>query len=332
MYTHLYIDPSAAIRAGKSVSGYARLDLLQSDVDALTSERRDELARVSDLGAPEHGNGTLGRGAGDPPVTEGTLAEIVRVLDARIARRQNEADATKQRSEKYRAEVRHVLTNRLTCEKSTYHPPVGYLSMIHPDWPITRTDTEWRIRDEIAASAEAVAWVSELETINAQHLATAEKRKIADEQAQMERESQFRAAAEAVVSEIGSDADRGRLSEHLLPDTELLHLVHDHVFAALTDHERYTRITESDVRDAHDEDLCSDFCAKFAVDDATELPATEWAALVEVRTHAPEGSIVTPRIHKGYCPQCEGDREVTRYSALLQIDWHGRKLSREYAL
>ena len=104
------------------------------------------------------------------------------------------------------------------------------------------------------------------------------------------------------------------------------------MFAPLADCERYVTLVAADVE--HGED-CPGPATKYSAAPAESVSATQWTAYTTILRAAAEidGATVTVQEHRGWCDAagCSGGG-VSRYSALVSVEWHGRRLSREYAL
>lgn len=120
--------------------------------------------------------------------------------------------------------------------------------------------------------------------------------------------------------------DEGRLAEKALVD-----LVRDHVFRELSDFPRYVRLQARDI--CHDASCPNPDRAKFEKAEIDELSVEEFRALKAIRQRAPEGAVCKTVLHTVRCREedCFASK-VERKSVLVSTTWHGRPLSREYAL
>lgn len=83
----VYVQPRAAIVAGRTVVGAVTLRVRDEDLVPLSPVLREELAEAYAQ------RSMLGQGPDDPPVSEPTLAAVVPVLAARVAARARAAEA-----------------------------------------------------------------------------------------------------------------------------------------------------------------------------------------------------------------------------------------------
>jgi hypothetical protein len=121
-----------------------------------------------------------------------------------------------------------------------------------------------------------------------------------------------------------------RYDEGFLPEEEFLTVVRNTLFEPFAVFARYGKLKKDDLD--HDDD-CSHSETKFRVEKAVKLSSDLFARFKEIRTigETVESATVTPYVHTASCTEC-GARNVNRYSAKVEIDWNGRKLSREYQM
>ena len=134
-------------------------------------------------------------------------------------------------------------------------------------------------------------------------------------------------ATAAWIAVHGTESQRARFAEGLLPEQEMWGAIRDEVFSSITS-PRYERMVGGDIE--HDND-CPDPRAAYGVNPLAALDADQYARLVQIRRVAPAGATVAPRLHYASCGDCSVAR-VERASVLVTLDWFGRELSREYAL
>jgi len=186
----------------------------------------------------------------------------------------------------------------------------------------TTFDGAWRVQERFDLAEQPV-----LEAVKARLAEATQEAARRNAELEKQRTSGLAAFVESQLDALS----RKRFAEKLLPEQEALTRVRDHLFAALEKHPRYERL---DGKDVEHEDTCIHPVYKFAADDAEELSAEQYAALERIRADAPKGAKVTPRVHRVWCEGdgCEDSDTVEAASALVSLDWHGWRLSREYAL
>jgi hypothetical protein len=346
MFVVLDVAPADAVKARKTRSGKCRVEIAEEQLASLTEE---QLVVFAECAGQEDNPVNAPRGStsryGNP--AEPTWGAVVSVLDAILADRAAKAEQKRLRQAEITAKTREVLAQRrlLTQRVNEWDKQrkVSYqYDTLKPAWAHYAHDDA---RDPaVVESPEAQAWIAELDqqNVEARDRAIAEalarqaqeakcraekEAQEAEEQARKQaQEAQYSAAVAALVRQVGSPVDVDRLEAGVLPQEEIDRLVHDHVFAPLNEFPRYEKLTARDVE--HDENCCADD-ASYDVDDAGELTADEWTRLKAIRAAMPAAT-VTPRLHSGECRYCEGGAE--RLSAKVLANWHGRDLTREYAL
>jgi len=173
-------------------------------------------------------------------------------------------------------------------------------------------------------------------------------RMLAEQQVERERRASEQAAAKETVKTLlvthhGTDSQRQRLAEGLLPEHEVTTLLRcvalDPVKASL-----YVKLQPSDVE--HDDDCGDNVDPKFSgtVEDVDDgLSTSEYAALVTLRAKVedalpglrdalPNAAVTqTLRQHRCWC-DCEDSAAICRRGLLVTVTWHGLEASREYGL
>lgn len=151
----------------------------------------------------------------------------------------------------------------------------------------------------------------------------------------------------------GTENQRARYAEGLLPEDELLAIARAELFAPFNDIRPFRKMKPTECK--HKSRLCHGRI-EFETRDAGELEHDDYEALKKIRELAlvaerhdwiatslklvsadlgiPDGDVrriaVTPMTHWGTCVSC--GQETWRSSARVSILWAGRVLSREYAL
>lgn len=145
---------------------------------------------------------------------------------------------------------------------------------------------------------------------------------------------------------IGTSSQRARWQNGCLPDEELLLLVRAELFRPFALVPRRSRKGPAAIQ--HDGDMAA--CAvdgaipvRWSIDDDPELSDGHWATLQRILTgceearrhawlrHAPPTCVrVAVRGHHGECLTCHGT--FSEIAAMVEIEWAGRHLTREYVL
>lgn len=145
------------------------------------------------------------------------------------------------------------------------------------------------------------------------------------------REEEAQAAARKMVlhkwiSQHGTDSQKKRWKQGLLPEKEALDAVREEIFAPLEGFTRYTRMKNADI--------CECDCAEhvdFLTDEMVSLSAEQYEQWEEILNSLPKDGSAGLRRHHGMCPNCDCEAK-TYMTALVTVDWQGIKLSREYVL
>lgn len=146
--------------------------------------------------------------------------------------------------------------------------------------------------------------------------------------------------------EHGTLNQRERYNAGVLPESELVQLARDQLFARFYECKRWNNLSEHDARMLIRHKPCPGTApgVLFGVVDAVmSLTHDQWESLRKLKAIAelmddhtwckasPECKlVVTPRLHIATCKQCGATLERT--TALVSSTWAGRLLTREYAL
>lgn len=325
MRVWFYVDAKNAVVAGKSQSGYLPLDLDDEQMGELTDEQRETLAGVPSLGdatTPKHPDYCI-RGVVAPTLDELRQA-LDQMRDKTLAEEQQEQERERERIE----EAEEVLRKRKTDTRkhSEYdHGISAHWDKISPDWA-------YMAPEQVRKCPEALAWQAELDAINAAAQATAQREITAQLEVREKRiaaaqaaEQLYDDACDEVIRQHGTPSQIERLEAGVLPDEERHAVAYDHIFAALGDHARYERLTDSDID--HEGD-CYGESVDYTARKMDEIDADTWDVVRDFKRRLPAAEI-TPRIHMGTCSACDG--EAKRISISVTIPWHGKSHTREYA-
>lgn len=138
-------------------------------------------------------------------------------------------------------------------------------------------------------------------------------------------------ALDTWIREHGTESQRARWAEHLLPEEEIRDVVRAWAFAPI-DRPRWRNSNLERGALRHYED-CARECFACRVSPAGALSEVEYAALRALREQAaimPTPHRIDVRAHRCACKTCGAS--VVRNSALLIATYAGFEFSREYAL
>lgn len=365
----VWVDPAAAVRAGKSDSGWAEMVPTEEEIAKMDPEAKEELALLL-RGGP--GGGEQGRPptatveSADPKQPFGCVPSWTEVCRGLLGMRERRLKAEEEKRLKAEAEIAEAVSRVLGAPSAQ--------DLVRKDWG-RGTGQRWAVKSlglsygtptavvkavldnpavaERLREAEALcAKLNAEEAEEARRQEEAVARKEAEEKrATASAEAQFEAACAAFVKDL-SGPEHGYLAERyadgLLSSEELLKRIRDSVFgplekgarnAAGAPIRRHKKLRASDIG------LCG--CSKemgeepeaaFYTTEPEGLEPEEYGTLVGIRANAPEGATVEIQAHRVYCHSChrngaeEGDGETEVLTALVTVVWHGRKLSREYEL
>ncbi len=323
----LFVSATAAVKAGKTKSGQFQVEPTEAQLAELSPREREVLAGVihTDL----QRSNTLFAPDDQPEATWGALLSALRIEVAKKdkqaaedARQKAAADAIREQAI---AEVLAAPVESLVSENygGKQHERTRAYDGLRIDWDDARLASKRAEVDAYVKSKndETARWRRERELQE-------QERRLHFEMEAIAREKQFATAAAAFVAAHGTDNQQARHKEGLLPEKELTDLIRNHLFAALK-FARFDRITASEIEHRDD---CIESMPHFDVEDAKELTAGQFELLAKIRKAAPPGAVVTPQVHTGHCNGCNGGSIVTRPSAHVTVEWHGRKLSRKYSL
>lgn len=132
----------------------------------------------------------------------------------------------------------------------------------------------------------------------------------------------------------GSKTQIERAKEGLLPENEALDLLRDNLFADLDEFPRFRRITKRDLRHNIRHPMPGSY--EFDTIEHHPLVESQWALFKRIQSKAPKGATALAVLHTGYCATCYDItgtiQRVNRVAAKVVIEWHGRPVSREFAL
>lgn len=137
----------------------------------------------------------------------------------------------------------------------------------------------------------------------------------------------------AWVNTHGTESQRERFAEGLLPEEELWHGIREWIFASFEGTTRYARIDTRQIRHRDDCDGCHEIHCDTVPADANGLTPAAYDRLKHLRSLAaacPAPVVVEALEH--YC-ECEGcEAVISRNSGKARAVFGGRILTREYAL
>lgn len=331
----LFINMSAAILAGRSVSGDAVYVLSDRDLELLTVEERQELARDTDL-SRNHMHG----GPAAPDLAQADIEGVRAVLQWKIGERARQ-DAENTENE------RRAAIERDEIVAFVLDSPIETLVYEDRGLPVVRSWTDhdgsgqWRIcwddprlKERLQEAKEHVLWLAvtrkERDRLADEALA---KRNAEAAQADFLQQARFAAASGEWIRLHGTPNQIRRLDEGLLPEKEIKDEIRTWLFAPLNAMPRFVRLQKADIN--HDED-CSVHHSRYDSNEVKEMSAEAFEGLSLVRAAVAQidGAKVEATEHLGWCDECdeEQERAQSRYSAKVTVDWHGCPLSLEYGL
>lgn len=350
MIVSIYVSASKAVLDGKTKSGIQHLRLSEADLQSLSDEERAELVCYKGLGQEATSwNDCLNPG-NEPEVGSASIEALCEILAASKTKRADEEQEKAARRKEKKTETLAVLRERKVRDRhsSAQMPDIGLVQYrsIEAAWSYFDLDAE------VCNSEEAQRWEKDISVENDRRLKTAITDKVAKqaeekrEEAKIDKrkeeaESILCEAIAAFIGQHGDEAAKGRLKDNLLGRNDALDLIRQHLFASLDNvtvttagHEsetyslpRYNRLRVSDIE--HNVDCSDGSTGSWSTHEAESLSAHEWLELQTIRKVVPEGATVEPKMHAGVCDACDGT--ARRLGVLVTINWHGRKLSREYA-
>ena len=349
----VYVSPGLAVKAGRMESGELAIAVADEMVAKLNQEQRDWLARyVADPIHYQLGRRTcLSKTNKMAQLKEATWGAVVEAINHELAEQAliatNEAaelaewQRLQQENELVRERSRKELDSAAATLLST-HEVKDWLveSEIDPDRLVVQVDIgDYMLREHQAVQAAMKVAQAEADRLNA-----------LVEQQKKEKEAEYLKALAAWVETFGSAELKLALTAGTLREPDALEQLRMQLFAPLdTCVYRYMQISKRSVKDCQctrqsDTSRAIKFDAQDvelnpgAVSGSTRvfLTLNETMRLEELKTLVPTGYNVRPRVHFAWCEYCfqhdQVDGEVRRASVLITVDWHGRPLSREYAL
>lgn len=132
----------------------------------------------------------------------------------------------------------------------------------------------------------------------------------------------------------GSRTQIERANAGLLPESEVLDLLRDNIFADLDEFVRFKRITRRDLRHSIRHPMPGQY--DFSTIEHHPLDEKQWALFKRIQQKAPQGATSLAVLHTGYCVTCfdiTGTVQRTnKVAAKVVVEWHGRPISREFDL
>lgn len=317
------ISRAAAILAGKTHYGPT---IVTVDPSKLTPEQREELAglpvisRGSDAGALDL-RAAHGMMPGyTTPIVQATQDTIARALDehraARLAHKaKQEADSAREAQEQQGHAAR-------TAREFIDRPASGRITMCgNNSWRVATPGlAKSLLSPELLAAYEAAKQEAQ---ILADDRTAKDKARDEAERAKMKAIEAKKAQGLAdFVRDHGSPLQQKRREAGLMPDDEVLNMVRERLFKPLDHMDRYKRMKASHFPKADR--------VTFETTDADRATDEQFAIMEAIREMIP-GATVTLREHKAELHCYEDDNEtIAAYSFLVEIDWNGWNLSREY--
>lgn len=350
----VYVPPREAIMRGSTKSGWIQLDFTEEQLASLSAEQRAVLGTTGGLDGIRPG--VVAHEAPSGPVTHynakrsiGTHAKLtvaswgalVEWIDTYIKYDQavERAKAQHQDQEKikrinalqaweettktggglkyryYSAKAREVNLNdpEEPVEIITHYPHV-----VERDGPALTGDRSFdqRMRTVWAGL------VNIRDMVNAKYTAKERAQKDAAERAEEERRRRTEEAKRAWLEAHGDDDLRERYQAGVLADNELFLAIRDQVFGRLDSEQRFERIEASELG------APSPDAMEINTHALEHMTSAQWKSYQRMRGLAPEGAEFEARQHVATW----ADQEIVRCSLKISINWHGRPMTRVYAL
>ncbi|MFH2018841.1 MAG: hypothetical protein ABII98_02510 [bacterium] len=332
------IDPKNAVKIGNNASGYVVVEFNPAD---LNQTERDEIASCDtekDIFQIRFDGSHM-----STPTTADILGLRVALAERAEARKKH---ATKKAAE---AEKLEVETNEAIEKWVTL--PAGerlYASQSYPYkiYKISDSFLPYSAHNQFnlvadhrtaaayaEAHAESVRLNAEAEREHAEqgarNKAKAEAKNKADAAAAKRRTAQIA----AWVAASGTDNQKNRLRDGVLPDVEIVDLVRAEAYAPFDQFPRYQKLKNSDVCEGYEDYDGSSYHSDnidFDVDTAGTLTAEQYDRLQEIKKAAPDGATVDARLHTGKCTECE--TYVSRIGFMVRLTVGELSFSREYGM
>ena len=359
MKIYMEITAKDAIKAGNTRSGKLGLEVDELWFAGLSQERRDVLAEM----LQEFNGGILIPPApGAAEVTSDTInAAITHEIDRRAKEKEQIAKQDADRAAYREEQIKRWLA--LPPEQvlkrhgnDPYYPAVDFALTSDPRVQAKLTAlkekakqlTEEREAKNKAEIDRAIAdWIAHptfeavgdfrptLGSMYGECLPDYKeiKAKVAEIKAQAKAQAaQFAEHLDCWLGEHGTTSQRLRRKQGFMPDDEILKLVRDQLFQPFDEYPRFAPLKASDV----DHSCEGQGEVNFSSCKPERLTDAEFSLLCEMRRTLnelhPGTDTVETRLHVAECSSSYCPDVAVSKSALVTIDWHGRKLSREYSL
>lgn len=150
------------------------------------------------------------------------------------------------------------------------------------------------------------------------------------------REAEEKAAVDRKTAQIanwvaknGTDNQKRRLVDKLLPDKEIIKALREEAFSSLCEFPRYEKMKKIDIC-KEDFEHGEPHDVEFETTEAESLNAEQYDFYSAIKAAAPEGSDVVAKIHRGRCHDC--DTKVTKLGVLVSLTAGEFSFSREYGM
>lgn len=334
----------AALLAGSNITGK---QMIEFDPAELTQSQREELAKsemkdgIWQADACRDGRNYL-RYYGKT-ISVADIDALRSVLDERIAEREKKAGEEKAKAEKLAAEIDAAcqafiaapVEKRLYVSRSSPIKIFGITTSSF-DFPygcdreaeIAKRPGGQAALDEAKTGATRLNAEAERDhaEIVARNKATAEAKAKAEAEAADRKAAQIAAWVEAH----GTENQKARHKDGLLPDNEIIDAIRSEAYTGLKGFPRYDKMKASDVCEGYD-DYDGDthyHDVDFDVETADTLTADQYDRLQEIKKAAPKDATVEARIHTGKCDECE--TEEARIGFMVRVKVGELDFSREY--
>lgn len=177
-----------------------------------------------------------------------------------------------------------------------------------------------KIADALDEEARTLAYEAEARAAQAARLAEITKAEAG------KRAAALKLALHKWIEKNGSESQKQRFKEGLLPEQEIVTAIEETLFESLDSYEKYVRIQK--------EEACACSCFEDVartVEMLTSLTDAQFELVGEIRSEAPKSADISLRLHHAKCKSCVC-AGIDRSSVRVSMDWNGCQMVREYLL
>ena len=326
------VSRNEALKSGLNNEGDYIVEFNPAD---LTQEQREELALSgvsNDSGAYYVNHGLfLGSSKFDkmiPPVATADVETMKTLLDARIkARAAKEAEKAKAKAKELESIIRD-LTKWVNAPENEWLHNFDRPCIFSGHGNPTNVDDYFNrvpgLKEAIEDRESLAFWVKLENTVELMKRKRINaEREAAEKKAEMERAAQIR----AWVAKNGTQNQKARLTDSLLPDKEIIDEIRAEAYKPLEKFPRYKKLRAGDVCEGTEWGEYHD--VEFDAWDAKNLTAEQYEQFKAIQKAMPTAN-VTPRKHTAECDECE--IKTTRIGFMVRVKVGAFEFSREYGM